>query len=242
MFEFQKKMEKEYNVTTLDDPNLHEDFVSEAREFLQKVENGELDDDKKKEGDQALVVLFDAKHQPEDSDEVKAQKEENRLLQEKQAQTEKENLIKQAKIDVSETIDLKVLQKLRIDYYDEPEALQVVENKINFITEEKEKSSKQKEKKTKEIGAVSDADKLEQQRKEKVKKEEEEKEAPAKIIIDGLNKLASMKGYYATYEDLRAIGIKPTGDNMEVHGFKLIRQYYFRIYEIIPPKKETKKV
>ena len=122
----------------------------------------------------------------------------------------------------------------------------MVENKIGFVKEEQEKSKNQKEKKTKETNAVTQADGLEQGRKDKKKEAEEkakqETEAPAKMMIDGLNKLASMKGYFATYKDLRLIGIKPTGDDMEIHGFKLTRQYSFTVYEITPPKKkETKK-
>ena len=55
-------------------------------------------------------------------------------------------------------------------------------------------------------------------------------------LIDGLKKLSRMKGYFANYDDLRAIGIHPTGDDMEIKGFKLIRQFSFKVYQIIPPK------
>ena len=233
MYNFQTKM-KEWGITSLDDPNLDNQFITEAKEFLKKVENKELDEEATKKADENLVELFEARHNENivDSEELKAEKVKNQALIEKNEETRKANLIKQAAIDVSKNTNLESLEKLKGTYGEIPEALKIIEDKIKWVKDQQGKSQGQKDEKELEA--------------ERLRVEEENRKAaadkPTKDKIAGLKKLASIKGYYATYNDLKNIGIQPTGDDMTIHGYRLIRQYSFKVYEIVAPKEpEVKK-
>lgn len=243
IYEFQNKM-KGWGIESLDDTNLDEQFVAEAREFLKKVENKELDEEATKTEDAKLVELFEARHDREDvdSDLIKVEKEKNAKLLAEKEEIRKENLIKQAKIEVYKDNNLESLEKLKETYKELPEAIQVIDNKINWVKEQQAESQRKKDDKkavgnaaTLEDDRKDKVDKLEKARKDKIAVDKTTAEAPTKKIIEGLKKLANMKGYYANYSDLRAIGIDPTGDDMEIEGFKLIRQYSFKVYKIISP-------
>ena len=242
IYEFQNKM-KGWGIESLDDTNLDEQFVAEAREFLKKVENKELDEEATKAEDARLVELFESRHDEikVDSEEIKKEKQKTADLLAEKEETRKANLIKQAQIDVAKLTDVESLEKLKPKYEELPEALQVVQNKIDWVKTEHEKKDKKVQKKADADKATDEADKLEKARKDKIAVDKAAAKAPTKKIIEGLKKLAGMKGYYATYDDLRAIGIRPTGDDMEIEEFQLIRQYSFKVYKIIsPPDKKIK--
>ena len=234
MYKFEKKM-REWDIDSLNDPNLDGQFVSEAKEFLRKVDNKELDDDNIIKEDERLMELFDSLHEQllEDSEAVRIEKIKNKKLKEENEKIRKNNIINKAQISISKINDIADLEKLKEDYKDVPEALAIVEGKIQWLKEEQKKKDETKAKEA-EAEAKAKAKAKAEAEAERIAKEKEQ--APTKKMIDGLKKLSKMKGYYANYDDLRAIGIKPTGDDMEIKGFKLIRQFSFKVYKIVPPK------
>ena len=125
IYEFQNKM-KGWGIESLDDTNLDEQFVAEAREFLKKVENKELDEEATKAEDARLVELFESRHDEikVDSEEIKKEKQKTADLLAEKEETRKANLIKQAQIDVAKLTDVESLEKLKPKYEELPEAIQ----------------------------------------------------------------------------------------------------------------------
>ena len=161
MYEFQKKM-TEWGIESLDDPNLEEQFVTEAREFLKKVENKELDEESTKAEDAKLVELFKARHEKEniDSEPIVIEKEKNKKLSEEKEETRKKNLVSQAQIEVSKLTDIETLEKLKAKYEELPEALQVIQGKIDWVKDEQEKSRKKKDDKVITDAAEAEAERI----------------------------------------------------------------------------------
>lgn len=221
-----RKLLKE-NKLALDSDILDPAFVAKAKEFEERLENKSLTDDQIKQWDDDLIKMFNELHtiEEEDSPEVQAAKRKADIAEAKEEITQAESIEQ-----------LKVLQK---KFQHLPELAPFMEKRIDKF--EKTAETEQRNKVISEaIELVNKANynilpDLEKQYSEypqvvKVIQSRIEKEKPAERAIR--EKLAGAKKREWTFQELREIGIEPTGDDMEIEGVTLERQYLFRVYHI----------
>jgi hypothetical protein len=221
----------------IDNPGLDPAFVSKVNTFEQKLKDGSMTDDEIKAADEELTQLFSA-HEiiEEDSPEVIAER--------------KRTEIAEAKAAIAESNDVKELSNLKGVYKEYPEVLTLIDakiTKINAATKQKqdqEAAQKAEEARakiieagTKEINMAKyeDLQAMGEKYKEypelvKLVNDRHEKEKPQKDDEDLKKQLLSKSEW--SYTALKAIGVKPTGNNMVVAGVKLEKEYLLEIYSV----------
>lgn len=207
MLKYQKKLD-DFEIKSLDDEVLDAAFVVKAKELEQKIANKSLSDEEIDAIDNELCTLFDEVHDFEEvpSDEVTQLQRQNTILQGKQ------------KVDKEKSID--GIMALMDEYKDYPEVLEPANEKLNSIQE----AQKQAETKKKEI-----EDKKKAEEQARAAEEAKKKDAMQKQMTIQ-ERLLSKKVW--SYDELRQLGIEPTGENMIVHGVVLNRRYIFLAYEV----------
>ena len=207
MLKYQKKLD-DFEIKSLDDEVLDAAFVVKAKEFEQKIANKSLSDEEIEAIDNELCTLFDEVHDFEEvpSDEVTQLQRQNTILQGKQ------------KVDKEKTIDGILL--LIDEYKDYPEVLEPANEKLNSLQE----AQKQSEVKKKEAENKKKAEEQARAAEEAKKKEAEQKQMTIQ------ERLLSKKVW--SYNELRKLGIEPTGENMIAQGVVLNRRYMFLAYEV----------
>jgi hypothetical protein len=234
---FKEKMD-DLSVKGYDDPDLDPAFVQAAKEFDQAIEAGTLTDEQIAVRDKELLELFITSHKIEDVDD-----EETRQLK-------RENFIHAVKEEVSEISDAAKLEELLSEHKDFPEL-------VTFITARKEKLVKAETKKREdfiqganaEIANMTDiaaldiaAEKVKdipelveliKQRKAELKASQPKD--PKTELTDLAKKLLTQEKW--TFDQLRSLGIKVTGENMTVDTIVLKREYLFNVYTRIKPAK-----
>jgi hypothetical protein len=226
--EYKKLMEK-WEVK-LDNPDLDPAFVQKATEFETKLKNNELSDDEIKAWDNDLVNCFNELHNfsEEESAEVLAAKRKTEIAE--------------AKNEIAEAETLESLTGLQQKFAHLTELAPFIQKRIEKI--QKVMETEQENKFSAEASAeIQGADYetlpslLEKYKdypqivKSIEARIEAEKPAPAQETLR--DKLQKAKKREWSYGDLKAIGIEPTGDDMEIEGVYLERQYMFKVYKII---------
>jgi hypothetical protein len=221
---------KDWNLTLSSDV-LDPAFVQKATEFETKIKNNELSDEEIKAWDDELVKLFNELHNfsEEESPEVKA------------ANHKKD--IAEAKNEIAEAETIEALTALQQKFAHLPELAPFIEKRIEKL-QLAQKTAEQNKfiSDAKEVIANTPYDNLplllEQPFKDhpelvKIIEARIEKEKPAppepETIRDKLQKARKREW---SYQDLKDIGINPTGDDMTVEGVFLERQYLYKIYKI----------
>lgn len=220
---------KEYNLTLQSDV-LDPAFVQKANEFEEKVKNNELTDEEIKAWDDDLVKCFNDLHnfEEEESAEVKAAKHKAEIAE--------------AKNEIAEADSLKVLTALQKKFFHLTELAPFLEKRIEKVQKAAADAEQNKfindateEIKTAEYAGLpalltkyKDHPDIVERIQARI-----EKDKPADPRATIREKLANAKKREWTYTDLKDIGINPTGDDMEIEGVYLQRQYLFKIYRII---------
>jgi hypothetical protein len=221
----------------IDNPGLDPAFVSKVNTFEQKLKDNQMTDEEITAGDDELVELF-SKHEitEEDAPEVIAER--------------KKAEVSEAKAAIAGSEDIKELGNMRGVYKEHPEVLALIDAKIKKITDatakKKENEATQKAADarakiivdgTKEINMAKyeDLQAMGEKYKEypeliKLVNERHEKEKPQKDDEELKKQLLSKSEW--SYSALKAIGVKPTGDDMVVAGVKLEREYLLEIYSV----------
>lgn len=214
----------------LEDEAIDPAFRAKAEDFEKKVAENQLSDDEIKAADEELVSLFKELHNftEEDSDELKLEKHRTRTLEGKN------------KIAEAETIE--EIAALEKEYDDCPDL-------VPFIEKRKEKLQK--------ASQAAQRNKFIQDATEEVKsagydnlpglltkyKDEPEiikliqarieKDKPADLPKSKRDMLQQAHKREWSYEDLRKIGIEPSGVDMKIEGVYLRKKHMFKLYEII---------
>jgi len=214
--------------TNMDNPVLDKAFVAKVEDFKQKLEKKSLTDEEIAIADDELCKLFKELHKLEEveSEDVKRANHKVRVAEAKEEIASAET-IQALKILQSKFDDLPELQPFiakRIEKLDKVENDQQLQQTIAKGKEEIKSAPYsnlpgliEKYKDHAELVALIN------QRIEKEKPSED---------LTIRQKLANAKKKRFTYDELRAMGIKITGDDMEIEGIYLERQYLFKIYEI----------
>lgn len=220
---------KEWGLTLQSDV-LDPAFAQKANEFEAKVSNSELTDDEIKVWDDDLVACFKELHNFEETDS------EEVILANRKLETA------EAKTLISEASDIDSLTALQNRYKHLTEITSILNKKIEKTNKESQASAQNTflANANNEILAANYSELIALQEKYKdyddlsqlinTRIEEGKPEESRKNIRE---KLADAKKREWTYDDLRAIGIKPTGDDMEIEGVYLQRQYLFKVYHIV---------
>jgi hypothetical protein len=235
MLKYQKKL-AEFNITDLQNENLDPAFVAKVNDFTKKMQNGSLDDKEIADQDEELCSLFDQLH---DFEEIPSEE----LTEMQRANT---NLTgKQSVINVKTINELKAILK---QYAEFPEVCELADKKITDIQNQnakKEAENQERQRVSDLIAKATTIDELKSISKdlpenvtwvvEMVNNKANELNARRKSQQQNQNneiqtKLLSKTTW--TYDELRAIGIEPTGDDMVVHGIKMAKRYLFKAYEI----------
>jgi hypothetical protein len=231
-----RKLMEEWEIG-LDSPVLDGAFVTKAQDFEAKLKAGSLTDDEIKAIDEELVTLFNQHERHlEDSPEVKKEKRKNAILEARE------------KIANAETIGaIEALEEEYGEYL--PELVQ-------FIEKRKEKIAKALEVDATKLfienagieiegaayGALPALLEKYKDHPELIKvinvRVEKEKPEPKELTLK--EKILNAKKRQWTYDELKALGIKITGDDMEIEGIYFQRQYLYKVYHII--KVDGKKV
>jgi hypothetical protein len=227
---------EEYNVT-LDNPVLDPAFVTKANDFEEKLKSNQLTDEEIKATDDELVALFNAHDlSEEDSEEVKkAQRNES---------------IANARLAITEASDVKVLTGLLKKYEDLPEVLPDIQAKITKLekkAQEQANEKTEKENKEKRARLIEEGTKeIKDAKYENLQAlGEKYKEFPelVKLVNDRHvaekpdNDDEKLKATLLTkkewsYGELKAKGIKPTGNDMTVAGVRMEKEYMLEVYRV----------
>jgi hypothetical protein len=217
---------EDWNVT-LESDALDRAFVTKAKEFEEKLKINALSDDEITAWDNELVGLFNEQDLvEEDSPEVKA--------------ANRKREIAEAKNEIAEAETIEALTALQKKFEHLPELDTFIEKRIEKIRKATEDAQQNKflTEATEEIKATDypnlpallekykdhpDLIKLIQTR---IEKEKPHVEPTLR------EKLSGAKKREWSYDDLRAIGITPTGNDMEIEGVLLKRQYLVYVYKI----------
>lgn len=220
----------EFEIKDLNDPNLDPAFVAKAKEFEEKITKGTLSDLEIAEIDDDLCKIFDENHDFEevDSEEVTSLK--------------KQATITEGKREVENNNDLKVLSEITQKYEDYPEVKEYAEKKAAGIKAELTKKQQAENAHKDLLESIENATELsqlkaiaeeyadnkqivdlatEKAREIKAESEQKQKSDRAKTLLT--------KPEW-NYQQLRELGINPTGDDMVVDGVVLERQYMFKAY------------
>ena len=229
---------KEHKIKSLDDPNLVDVWVTKAKDFLEKVED--MTPEEAVAADDELVADFQRLHPEELIDdpefvEVKDQVKQNtERMNELEKKQRLDNLREQAKKDIKAVEKVEDLEKMKANYGELPDVLELIDKKIEElkkppipILDDKAKADKAKADKAKADKAKADKEKADKAKadKEKADKSKISRDKVITWLRDNHNKSVD-------YEMLKKMGIKPTGDNMVIDGIKLLRRYYFKVYTI----------
>jgi hypothetical protein len=193
----------EYDIVNLDDKVLNPGFVEKARAFELEIEKGTLTDEEIKTQDEELCILFEEVHEftPVDSDEVN--------------QLKTENYIHSVKEKVSEMTNLDELGTLITENQKHPELVEYINKRMDKVKKDIQDIADKAEKKKM-------VDALESTKKAK----SNPAPAPQPTLQQKL-----LKKVEWTYDELRALGIKVTGQDMVVEGVRLKKKYLFLGYE-----------
>ncbi len=217
------------NKVKLTDEIIDPAFRTKAEDLEKKLAANALSDDEIKAADDELVKLFYELHNvsEEDSEELQREKLKSRTLEGKN------------KIAEAETIE--EINALAKEYEDCPDLQTFIEKRkeklqkasqaaerTKFVTEATEEIKTAEYKNLQSLLTKykdePDLLKLVQQRIEKDK--------PADPPASKRDLLSKAHKREWSYDDLRKIGIEPTGDDMEIDGVYLQRQYMLKIYKI----------
>jgi len=228
MLEYQKKLKDVYQINDLSDDALDAAFVAKAKELHQKIENKSISEEEIREADQELVELFDELHEIEEVDDPKV------------TELQTQNTILKGKEAASAANTIEDLQKIAEEYKQFPEVVEVCNSKIEAIQKKSQAENELQQK----VSGIKTIEELQEFAKElddknpkvveivnaRINELKAEKEGKSKSIKE---KLLSQPVW--SYDQLRAIGINPTGDDMVVEGVKLLRKYMFKAYEVVKP-------
>lgn len=226
--EYKKLMEK-WEVK-LDNPVLDPAFVQKATEFEAKVKNNELSDEEIKTWDDDLVKCFNDLHQfsePESREVVAAVRKAE---------------IAEAKNEIAEAETLDALTVLQQKFAHLTELSDFIQKRLDKVRkavmdnqQRQVLSEATAEIKAWEYASLSDLLEKYKDHPELISIIEAriEKEKPAPIQETLRDKIQKAKKREWSYADLRAVGIEPTGDDMDIEGVYFERQYMFKVYKII---------
>ena len=117
---YEQKLD-EYEITSLDHPDLADSFKNAAKEFEKKRSNNELSDEEIAAEDKKLLQLFEDVHHQKSEDN-----EETRKLKDK-------NLTLEGTAAVGKTKDISELEALKEKYKESADVVKLIENKIAAI-------------------------------------------------------------------------------------------------------------
>jgi hypothetical protein len=219
---------KEYKLT-FESEVLDPAFVEKAKDFEKKLSRHELSDEEAAVIDDELMgMLAELEVTEVDSKEVKA------------ANLRAE--IAEAKNQVSEATSIDELKELQEKFAHLPGLDKFIAVRIERSEKElNDKNAKKfQEEALQEIeqAAYADLSALAEKYKEhagllKKINGRIKDENPAKGQETPREKLAAAKKREFSYDELRAMGIEPTGDDINVEGVILERQYMFKVYRIV---------
>jgi hypothetical protein len=204
MYEFEKQLKK-YSEIGLDDPELTPGWVELAREFLTKAPD--MDDDERNAADAELTEKFKSMHTEEfiESKELTKVKADQQDLRKKTEKIEKDQRLTDLRIQADKDLkhtDIEKLTKLKEKYAELPDIIKQFDLQIGELKKAAEKAADDEKKK---------------RTSQPAEKSTEEK-------------LKALHGKEVSYQDLKNLGIEPTGDDMEVGNIKLYRRLYFFAY------------
>lgn len=226
-----RQLMKEYEVTLENKDNvLDKAFVSKALDFEEKLKNNQLTDDEITALDNELVELFNTLHDfaEVDSDEIKA--------------AEHKAAVAEAKAVIAESGTIEDLSILREKYNELSEVHPLIDSKIEKLQAKGQKSKDEERAKLIDAGkkeiAAAKYDELQAMG-------EKYKEYPELVAIINKrhadekpdNEQSKLKETLLqkkewSYAELKALGINPTGNDMNVAGLKLEKEYLFSIYRV----------
>jgi hypothetical protein len=230
--EYKYKLLLKEHKLTLESDVLDPAFVQKAKDFEEALKKKELTEDQINAIDDELVELFSHLEIEEvDSPELAKEKHKAKVLEAKNV------------IAAAETLD--ELKKLQKEYEALPELQPFIEKRIEKLEKAVEEATDKAEKEkfitdsTAEIAAakyetLAGLSEKFKDHPDLVKLIEARiiKEKPAAKEMTIREKLQAAKKRRWTYDDLIAIGIKPTGDDMKIEGVYLQREYMFKVYFI----------
>jgi hypothetical protein len=220
---------KENNLT-LDSEVLDPAFVTKVQDFEAKLAKKALTEEEINSTDEELVKLFNETVEIQEVESPEVQKANHRAA------------IAEAKEKITNATTLNELKKLQVEFINLPELDPFISKRIERMeaAEKEEITKKQLSEFAEEVKASDYADLTGLQEKYKDQPEtlkliqarlEKEKPSPKDKTIR--EKLQEAKKRRWSFDELRAIGIKVTGDDMEIEGVTLERQYMFKVYEIV---------
>lgn len=227
--EYKYKVLLKENNLTLESDVLDPAFVQKAKDFQADLDAKKLTEDQINAIDDELVELFN-KLEFEEVDSPEVIKEKRRAA------------IAEAREEIAAAETEEALLGLQKKHEELPELQPFIEKRIEKVRKAMEAAGK--EKFTADARAEIEAAAYEalavllekyKDHPDLVKLIEAriEKEKPAPKEQTLREKIQAAKKRRWTYEDLKAIGIKPTGDDMEIEGVYFQRQYLFYVYHIV---------
>lgn len=213
---------------TLDHPVLDKAFVVKARKFEADLAEKKLTDEQIKETDAELLRILTEEHKFEevDSDEVVKEKLRNRILE--------------AKNKISEAESVEAIEALQEEYSDVYKELkEFIAKRIEKLQKAADSEARKKvvDEGSLEIEAADDdvLESLQDKYKDypellkKISARIEKRPAKDKTLRE---KILDRKKRGWTFDELREVGVKVTGDDMNVEGIVFERQYGFKVYHI----------
>jgi hypothetical protein len=215
---------------TLDSDVLDPAFVEKAKDFQEKLSNKELTAEQIEQTDAELVEMLNAITEEDDSDEVKAEKRRAEIAE--------------ARNVIAEADTIEKLTGLEAEYMKKG-----FKELLPFIDKRKEKIEKAAREtaaaeehrlameeitgaKYEDLAALSDKYKGNADL-EKAINDRIEKEKPAPKDKTLREKILAKEKRKWFYQDLREIGINPTGEQeMEIEGITFTREVFFKVYYI----------
>jgi hypothetical protein len=222
-----RKFMEDWDIT-LDHPVLDKAFVVKARKFEADLAEKKLTDEQIKETDAELLRILTEEHKFEevDSEEVVKEKLRNRILE--------------AKNKISEAESVEAIEALQEEYKDVYKELkEFIAKRIEKLQKAADSEARKKvlDEGSQEIEAAGDdiLESLQDKYKDypellkKISARIEKRPAKDKTLRE---KILDRKKRGWTFDELREVGVKVTGDDMEVEGIVFERQYGFKVYHI----------
>jgi phenylalanyl-tRNA synthetase alpha subunit len=200
---YQEKLTS-WNIENLSDSALDGKFVSKATAFEASLKKGTLSPEEIEATDTELCELFDTLHDFEEVDNSEV------------TQMKEQILINEVKTQVQNCNDLTELTDLANKYGKYPEITRYIDVRVDQVKAEIAKEQKEAQEK-----AEQEAEQA------KAHQEKEKKSAEANTLKE---KLLQKRDW--TYDQLRELGITPSGDDMQVEGVILTRVYMFKAYKV----------
>lgn len=222
-FKYEKLMQEwEMN---MDNPILDPAYVTKVKDFQTKLEKRSLNDDEITAWDNEICKMFVELHELREEDNPEMTKTKHRAD------------MNELKNKIAEAETLEQVNALAGELENFPELQPFFDKRLDKL--QKAAQSQQQAQVLQEINSspyetlpsllekYKDHPDLVKSIEHRIEKEKPQPKDKTKREL-----LSEAKKREWTYDELRAIGITPTGDDMEVEGVYLQRQYMFKVYRI----------